>query len=437
MPSGPGGPAIPSGPGPAMPAGTGPSMPTGPSGPGMPANTSGPAMPSGPSGPAMPPAPPPPPPGTTPPRDPASYHQSEQTRTYPCPSCGDQLAFDPRTQSLTCRSCGRTVAITAPEGQIEAHELGAAMARIRQSADQQMATLLGTAKEVVCQNCGGRTRFEGTVTATRCPYCASVIARNDIQDAPARLPADGVIPMQVDEKTARTMIDKWINSRWFAPTEFKKYREVGAFTSLYASYFVYDAESTTEYRGQRGIEYTVSVGSGDNEHLETRVNWYPVSGVVQNTFDDVPALANTGFDTQRVRELEPWPTEHALPYTPEYMAGHATRTYDLDAEQAFGEARSQMEPVVDNTIRADIGGDRQQINWRDIRFDTIAFKYLLLPMWLLTVVYEGRPFQVFINGVTGEVQGQRPWSKVKIIAASVAITVLILAIVILIQVARK
>jgi len=413
------------------------TMPPATSGPAMPVGPSAPAMPSGPPGPAMPTGPTPPQPGPPPTRDPASYQHSEQTRTYPCPSCGDQLAFDPRTQSLACRSCGRTVAIAPPQGQIEGHELGAAMARIRQASDQQMAALLGTAKEVVCQNCGGRTRFEGTVTATRCPYCASVIARDDIQDAPARLPADGVIPMQVDEKTARSMIDQWVNSRWFAPTEFKKYREVGAFTSLYASYFVYDAQSTTEYRGQRGIEYTVTVGYGDDERVETRVNWYPVSGVVQNTFDDVPALANTGFDAQRVRELEPWPTEHALPYSPEYMAGHATRTYDLDADQAFGEARAQMEPVVDGTIRADIGGDRQQISWRDIRFDTIAFKYLLLPMWLLTVVYEGRPFQVFINGVTGEVQGQRPWSKVKIIAASVAALLAIIAIVVIIQVARK
>ena len=50
----------------------------------------------------------------------------------------------------------------------------------------------------------------------------------------------------------------------------------------------------------------------------------------------------------------------------------------------------------------------------------LLYKHLLLPIWLLTVVYDGRPFQVFINGMTGEVQGQRPWSKVKIAAAVVA-----------------
>lgn len=38
----------------------------------------------------------------------------------------------------------------------------------------------------------------------------------------------------------------------------------------------------------------------------------------------------------------------------------------------------------------------------------------------VTVVYGGSPFQVFINGITGEVQGQRPYSTVKIVLAVTA-----------------
>ena len=44
------------------------------------------------------------------------------------------------------------------------------------------------------------------------------------------------------------------------------------------------------------------------------------------------------------------------------------------------------------------------------------------------MIYEGKPFQVFINGVTGEVQGQRPWSKVKIALAVIAGVILIAVI---------
>ena len=47
------------------------------------------------------------------------------------------------------------------------------------------------------------------------------------------------------------------------------------------------------------------------------------------------------------------------------------------------------------------------------------------------MIYSGRPFQVFINGVTGEVQGQRPWSKVKIALAVLAAIIVLIVILVL------
>jgi hypothetical protein len=138
-------------------------------------------------------------------------------------------------------------------------------------------------------------------------------------------------------------------------------------------------------------------------------------------------LANDGFDHNRVTALEPWPTQQAKPFSAEYVAGHLSRTYDRDVEACLGEARQRMDAEIDSTIRTDIGGDRQDINHKETNFQSLTFKHLLLPIWLLTVVYAGRPFQVFINGITGEVQGQRPWSKVKL---AVAITLAVILIVI-------
>src|SRR3546814_12494622 len=86
-----------------------------------------------------------------------------------------------------------------------------------------------------------------------------------------------------------------------------------------------------------------------------------------------------------------------------------------------------MEDVVRMTDQADIGSDVQQITALGGKCEGLKYKHLLLPVWLLTVVYGGRPFQVFINGVTGEVQGQRPYSKLKIALAVIAVTILALA----------
>ncbi len=365
--------------------------------------------------------------------DPAAFQVTEQTRTYPCHQCGDQLCFDPGSQDLQCPSCGSRTAIESdPEARRVDHDLRTTMEALRAATAAASADRVEvTGKEIVCQSCGGRTTFTGTLTATRCPYCATPIQRDDVQDAPNRLPVDGVLPLHVDEKSARASVEKWINSRWFAPSEFKKYKQTGAFSSVYAAFFSYDAETTTQYRGERGEHYTVTVGSGDNQRTETRTRWYPASGVVDNSFDDLPVLANDGFDPTRVRALEPWPTKDALPYRGEYVAGHLCRTYDRDAEACFPEAQHTIDSEVERTIRRDIGGDEQRVSSTSTDYRLLTFQHLLLPLWLLTVGFEGKPFQVFINGVTGEVQGQRPWSKVKIALAVVAaLVVVILALVI-------
>jgi len=391
------------------------------------------------------PAPPPPPPagsavadeGEPPPpadvtaaaeavRQRAIQHSTEQTRTYPCTACGGELEFDIAAQRLKCPHCGVEQDIIEDAGRVVAEQdLQAALHALQTGMLSRSDQLIEGEKEIVCQNCGGHTTFVGSLTATRCPYCATPIQRDDIQDAPTRLAVDGVLPFQVDEKAAEESIQKWIHSRWFAPNAFKKYYETGSFTSIYTAYFTYDADTVSQYTGRRGDTYTT--GTGDNKRTETR--WRHVNGQVANLFDDMTVLANDGLDRKKVTALEPWPTELTKAYSAEYKAGHLARTYDHDVQECFGEARGRMENEIRSTVRRDIGGDKQEIHQLHTQWRGLTYKHLLLPVWLLTVIFEGRPFQVFINGVTGEVQGQRPWSKLKIaIAVVVAVIVAIILI---------
>jgi DNA-directed RNA polymerase subunit RPC12/RpoP len=361
------------------------------------------------------------------------FHQTEHTRTYPCASCGGQLNFDIASQKLRCPSCGNYSDITAPNTPVRSRELRGAMQQLKEIQQRQAGPNITGMREVKCQNCGGTTEFAGSLTATKCPYCATPIQRDDVHNAPARLPVDGVVPFRIDEKQARQNIEKWINKRWFAPTNFKKYRDIGAFSSLYTAYFTYDADIDTRYEGECGIDREVRVGTdSDGDPIyETQTDWYRVSGQVHNDFADLPVLANDSetLNRKRIKDLEPWPVEQARPYSGEFVAGHLCRTYDKDAEQALPEARQEMEQGVERTVRADIGGDRQRIHQLRSSWNYLGFKHLLLPIWLLSVIYSGKPFQVAINGLTGEVAGDRPWSKVKLaIAITIAVLIVILAI---------
>ena len=358
-------------------------------------------------------------------------HGTEQTRTYPCSACGGELEFSITQQKLACPHCGSVQDLReAQDRAIEEKDYHSTVAQLRAKTTSDDALVAGD-KEVVCQNCGGHTTFTGTLTSTRCPYCATPIQREDVHDAPARLAVDGILPFAVDDKAAKAAVDKWVKSRWFAPKEFKTYSRTGSFASVYAAYFSYDAVTHTRYRGERGENYTVTVGTGDNKRTETRTRWYNARGEVSDTFTDITVLANTGFDPAHVAKLEPWPTTDIKPFSPEYAAGHLCRTYDKDVEACFPDAQQRMEREIESHIRQDIGGDQQRIHDKDTRYERLTFTHLLLPIWLLTVIYAGQPFQVVINGVTGETHGERPYSKVKIAFAAAAAVLLVLVVVLL------
>ncbi len=65
----------------------------------------------------------------------------------------------------------------------------------------------------------------------------------------------------------------------------------------------------------------------------------------------------------------------------------------------------------------------------NVTYNRLDFAQFLMPVWLLTVTYSNQPYQVFINGVTGEVQGHRPWSKIKIALAILGALIVIAVIV--------
>ncbi|RDH13485.1 hypothetical protein DVB88_02460, partial [Tsukamurella pulmonis] len=167
---------------------------------------------------------------------------TEQTRTYPCGNCGDALVYDPAIGQLRSPSCGSTYPVLLDTRKsLTPHPLGPTMNALYARA-ASAAPVPVVDHEVVCQNCGGHTLFSGTLTAVRCPYCNTPIQRTDVQVAPARLPVDGILPLRVAEEQARRNIEAWVDSRWFAPREFKKYRVLGSFSSVYLSYYSYDAE---------------------------------------------------------------------------------------------------------------------------------------------------------------------------------------------------
>ncbi|MEZ6130876.1 MAG: hypothetical protein R3C59_19575 [Planctomycetaceae bacterium] len=351
-------------------------------------------------------------------------------RIFPCDGCGADLEFHIGQQQLCCSYCGHVRKIEIdPDAAVLEQDFHSMLERISewrsqtaqkkiQVGDEDHAGSSTTRNELRCESCGGNVEFVGTLTSSRCPYCDSPMQLENAHKCQEhRLPVDGILPFQIEREHARRNLAQWVESRWFAPNSFRRQGAEGKFNGVYLSYYTFDSMTFTAYTGQRGEHYWVTVGSGKDRRREMRTRWYPASGRFQRFFDDVLVLANTGLSRRFMLALEPWPLLKVVPFNQQMLAGLMARTYDIELDECFQEGRRRIDDALLLEVRQRIGGDTQQVQSVNSRYEAVTFKHLLLPVWLLAYRYHQKTYQVFINAATGEVQGERPYSVWKILFA--------------------
>ena len=336
-------------------------------------------------------------------------------RIFPCEQCGADLEFSIGQQRLKCEFCGFEKDLVVDDDEaIEEQDFRAMLAHLAElRASGETAGQAGD-QEVRCESCGANVVFQGTLTSTECPFCGSPIQREKVHKAENRVPVDAVLPFKIEQRQAKRNLAAWVKSRWFAPNEFKRRGAQGKFNGVYLPFWTYDSFTHNWYRGERGEHYYVTVGSGKNRRRERRTRWYPASGRFERFFDDVLIVAATGVHRKLIHKLEPWPFQFLLPFNQQVIAGFYAQTYDLELDRGFTEAKERIDAAIYSEVRRRIGGDTQRVHEIRSTYDPITYKHVLLPVWLLSYKFGNKSYQVVVNAVTGEVQGERPWSWVKI-----------------------
>ena len=147
---------------------------------------------------------------------------------------------------------------------------------------------------------------------------------------------------------------------------------------------------------------------------QRHTRWHGVSGHVQRFFDDVLVLASHSLPKQYTDGLEPWDLSELEPYQPQYLAGFRAEGYQVELQDGFAEARAYMDRMILRDVKFDIGGDEQRVTNVQTQISAVTFKHILLPVWMAAYKYNGQTYRFVVNGRTGRVQGERPYSKWKI-----------------------
>ena len=351
-------------------------------------------------------------------------------KQFPCRNCGAGMEFIPGTRNLRCPYCGTEMPIPevagtetagnndTPDGRPETggklKELDFLSHLERAEAEQAKPQ---TVHITHCEGCGADITLDNGLSAELCPYCGLPVVAQDY--VTTEIAVQGLLPFNIDKDKAYSLFYGWLKDLWFAPNDLVKMTtRDGVLNGIYTPYWTYDSETMTVYTGARGEHYweteTYQSGGQTRTREVRKTRWYPASGTVDVSFDDILVPASHALPQTMLDGLEPWDLEKLTDFTSEFLSGYRAETYKVSLKDGFGIAQGKMAPEIEKAIREDIGGDEQRINSQDTDYRDITFKHILLPVWISAYRYDQKTYRFCINGRTGQVQGERPYSWIKI-----------------------
>lgn len=348
-------------------------------------------------------------------------HTSELTqKRFPCQQCGAALHYKIGTRSLQCQYCGHGNTINDPTTAIRELDLHRALRELQNSRRVSPEAAILT-----CPNCAAEFAMDAHVHSGACPFCSTSVV-TDTGNARLIKPK-GLLPFSISSEQARQSYARWLSKLWFAPGSLKKYaRADTGLNGVYIPYWTYDSDTATAYSGQRGDVYYVretyfAIENGRRVRRSRQVpkiRWTPVSGRTHRHFDDVLVGATRTLPRQITDWLEPWDLHNLIPYTEEYLSGFSSEVYQVELDEGFNFAQATMDRVIRRDVAAAIGGDQQRITGLQTQHSDTTFKHVLLPLWSAAFQFRGKTYRFVVNGRTGKIRGERPYSIVKIVSAA-------------------
>lgn len=226
---------------------------------------------------------------------------------------------------------------------------------------------------------------------------------------------DALVPFRIERAGARRRLREWAQRRRFAPRALRRIDESSSFRGAYLPYWVWRAHTTSRYRAARGDHHWA--GAGGNRVRAIR--WRPAAGAVEREFADVAVAATVRLDGKALADLmRDWTLRDAVPFAPRLLEGYWVQRYDLEPEVGLELAKARMAAAVEREVRGRVGGDEQYVPSIETAYAALAYRLVLVPVWLVSYAHRGRRRMVAVHGETGRVVGERPWSAAKLVCAT-------------------
>lgn len=330
--------------------------------------------------------------------------------TYKCPSCGAPLTFDGGRQELTCGSCGNTFTpeVVREVAEIESQDAGFERMEWQVEDGSFSEQEASHTKAYSCSSCGSQLMTDETTVATNCAFCGSP-AILEVQFTDETRPQT-IVPFLISKEQATRMFRDYFKGKRLLPNPFLKNNQIDEIRQLYVPYWMFacEADARLTYNATQVSSYR----SGN--YMITKTRHFLIRRAGTLSFSDLPVDASSRLNNEITESIEPYSLQQGIPFSPETLAGTLANRADMTPEQCVERANKRVQNTTEDVFRSTVQGYTTVVpRSTSIRVRNGSSIPALLPIWLITTVKGGKTYTFAINGQTGELTTDIPYSKAK------------------------
>ncbi len=224
---------------------------------------------------------------------------------------------------------------------------------------------------------------------------------------------------------------RWVRSAWIAPEALRK-AKIEAIRGIYVPAYLFSATADADYSASIGEHYTETYTSNGKTQTRTVTEWCTLYGRYTAYVSDIIVTASHGIQNHELEAIEPFDLRALHRYTPRLLSGWIAEEASLEPETCQKLASREAMVEVNRRIAAHLPGDRQRGLEFDAKLTDVQQELLLVPVWVLPVIYgrdkktgKDKVVRLLVNGQTGKLFGKRPYSWTKITVLIVLLVLLI------------
>lgn len=294
------------------------------------------------------------------------------------------------------------------------------------------------ARHFRCANCAAEIAALEDQRSYVCPFCDAAHVTEMPPEHTGRQQPEFVIGFAVPPERALDIYRGWIRDNgWLRPGDLRGAAIEDKLRGIYIPFWSFSTYAHSRWSASIGEywyrteTYTTRDAQGKTVTRTRRVReteWWPLSGHHHDFHSHYLVSGSRGLGQSAADAVKPFHLEALHRYEPGFLAGWLAEEYSVDRDTAMKVSMQEFHRREQQAVAAFLPGDTHRNLQVTTEFARTSSDLVLLPLYVASYRYRGRLFRFLINGQTGVIAGDKPWSGWRIALLVIAVIAVIAAI---------